>query len=974
MKITIKKLNSFILAVVVFFASVSVGGINTNAATHNHNFVSMPYFNDTTTGHILTCTTCGEASGEVTAHNMQASGDKLLVCSACSHTRIKAINVNDGSYAAIATRGLNDSGMYRYNLNGNTGMTNPTGSNAYGQNSFVIGKENGVFAAFEELSGTGVEGDPYIINDALTLYRVLASGGTNYSAPLYFKLGCDIDLGSKQWVDTDERFVGNSYISYKYKAWCGTLDGDGHTITGLYSSTDDIAAGFVPVLGNTGVIKNLHIKNANINTSNANGGKGVLVGIAVNGSQIIGCSAENSGSTALVGKAYGSVKNSYIITSGSSTYYNADGSTVAANQITGDAWYKGSDGMPRLLNRAASQSLADINGDGIATEYDAADIVALKNHLMWADGYEGVYGDVDKNGVTDITDLAVLQRYMAGDYSNITDGFWRNIELNKFSIYYTDNDNLDFARKLELYFKNGIGVDVQKKKSSAPAQYAIVLKKDTSLGTDYKISYDNQNALLTISGKSFTAVEQAVLDFIANSNYKISTVYATDSGTLPAEKQSVTIGGKQYYYAWGDEFNEGNMLGSNTTVNYGKWNVRDMGSDPTNGDGNSSTFRNLKFADDISLSELNEVKDGKLIMHRGVGYGERLEGKLTGYLTSTSAPAVYDSNDIATSGVLYTKHSMLFKRGYLEMQCTLPSDGYAFPAWWLMTNAGNNNPEIDRSLYSKVYSFNEDYDKAYYYSPDNYKTYKYKLPGATYEIDIFEIIQYPNVSKQYSWSGSYVAKPNKTHKLQYTLHKWYLHSKTVKGNNLPLKVHELDWTSNYKTNGFTQILDATHNGTKYVKNSGTLNCHTNNLNNGDVNANISLNGNKTSKYPRTAMDEAYSVDSNNQVDAKIGLLWDETQISQYVWFGNSTTPIINKIDISDLNYDGAKFDPEQYAYMLMENHLFTYNAGGNLPTALTSFGDCTMVVDYVRLYQLDGQRDIVTPETEAFNNPVNRFN
>ncbi len=979
----IKKLSCLMLSITLLVVTLS---INTNAASHTHNFVYMPYFNDIALGHILTCLTCGETSGEMAAHNMQASGKELLVCGMCGHTRVKAISVNDNSYVSLAARGENSSAMYGYNLKSGVGMIEAEGYNPYGQNSFVIGKEHAVFSDFEKLEGTGIESDPYIINDVMTLYKVLASGGTNYSVSLYFKLGCDIDLGNKQWLDLDEYWVGNAYIVYKYKAFNGTLDGNGHVITGLYSNTNDVAAGFIPVLGSNGVIKNLHIKNANVNTTNTNGGKGALVGISVNGSQIIGCSAENSGSGALVGKAYGSVKNSYAIaSSGVGTYYDADGNIVAANQITGDVWYKCADGAPRLINRATTESLADIDGDGVAVEYNAADIVALKNHLMWQDGYDDVYGDVDKNGKTDITDLAILQRYMVGDYNQITDGFWRNIELKKFSIYYTDNDNLDFAHKLELYFKNGIGITVAKKNTSVPAQYAIVLKTDSALTVDYKISYDNENAVLTISGKNFTAVEQAVLDFIANSNYKTSTVYVTDSGTLSKEKQSVTINGKQYYYAWGDEFNEGSVLGNNTTVNYGKWNVRDMGSDPTNGNGNNSTFRNLKFADDISLSELNEVKDGKLTMHRGVGYGARLEGKPTGYLTSTSKPAVYDANDIATSGVLYTKHSMLFKRGYLEMQCTLPSDGYSFPAWWLMFNAGNNNPEVDRSLYSKVYEFNEDYDKSFYYTPDNYKTYKYKLPGATYEIDIFEIIQNPNVVRKkdnwWSTSSYYVAEPNKTHKLQYTLHKWYTHSKTVKmaGNlYLPLKVYELDWKNLNKNTGFKQILDATYNGSRYVKSSNSsiniLGCHDNNMASGSVNANITTNGNKTDKYTRNDFDESYSVDVNNQVNAKIGLLWDETQITQYVWFGNSATPIINKIDIADLGYDNAGFDIEQYAYILMENHLFTHNGGSNLPTALTEFGDCTMVVDYVRLYQLDGQRDIVTPETEAFNNPVNRFN
>ncbi len=993
MKKFIKRFNCMCLAIVVFAVSLVVGGnykIMAQDGSHTHSYINQIYLSDAASGHIKTCTICGETSGDVAAHTLPSEstsgGLKTLKCTSCGYRFIYTAQNEDNPYFKEAINGeLLSNGRYaeKYvpNLSG-TGMTEikPTDTgNPFGLNAYIQGKDDGVFAQFADLAGSGTHDDPYIINDALTLYKVLASGGTNYKAQLYFKLGCDINLDSKQWVDIAERWIGNYYVAYKYLAWNGVLDGDGHIITGLYSNADDLGAGFVPAIGSNGVIKNLHFDSANV--KNSSGAAGVVAGIAMSGAQIINCSAENSGETALVGKIYGTIQNSYVITaSGSSTYYNAAGSAVTADQIdisqNSDIWYKGMGGTPRLLNRAKAETFADINGDGISADYSAADIVALKNHLMWVDGYENIYGDIDRNGITDITDLAILQRDMAGDYNQIIDGFWRNIELNKFGIYYTDNDNLDFARKLELYFKNNIGVSVAKQKATAPTQYAIVLKKDSTLNTDYTIVYDKANAVLTFTGKSFTAVEQAVLDFISKSDYNTSTVYQTSSGTLSTEKQSVTINGKQYYYAWGDEFSEGSVSNGNTTVNYGKWDVRDMGSDPTVGDGNNSTFRNLKFVDENGLAELNVVQNGKLTMHRGVGYGAAHVGENTGNLSGTGKPTTFDSNDIATSGVLYTRQSMLFKRGYLEMQCTLPSDGYSFPAWWLMFNAGNNNAEVSRSLYSKVYEKNEDYNYALYYTPDDYKTYKYKLPGATYEVDIFEIIQYPNVSGKYNWSSgyTYTAQPNKNHKLQYTIHKWYTHSKTVRGNNLPLKVYELDWASDYKTNGFTQILDATHNGTKYVQNWGSLICHTNNLADGAVNANISTNGNKTSKYSRTNLDETYTVDGNNQVNAKIGLLWDETQISQYVWFEGSTTPIINKIDIADLNYDNANFDPEQYAYMLMENHLFTHNGGSNLPTSLTDFADCTMVIDYVRLYQLDGQRDIVTPETEAFNNPVNRFN
>ena len=77
----------------------------------------------------------------------------------------------------------------------------------------------------------------------------------------------------------------------------------------------------------------------------------------------------------------------------------------------------------------------------------------------------------------------------------------------------------------------------------------------------------------------------------------------------------------------------------------------------------------------------------------------------------------------------------------------------------------------------------------------------------------------------------------------------------------------------------------------------------------------------------------------------------------------------------------------QYAYMLLDNCFYTSNAYGsanfdwssfkhNAEVGITPFTDVlsqesgdktTFDVEYVRVYQQDGRRDIVTPATEAFN-------
>lgn len=100
---------------------------------------------------------------------------------------------------------------------------------------------NGSIPTYSEpyWSGTGAEGDPYVIETADQLRALssrVVSDGVSYMG-VYFKLGEDIDLGG---IDSDgatvaaNKFtsIGNSSTSF-----CGSFDGDNHKIEGLYISS-----------------------------------------------------------------------------------------------------------------------------------------------------------------------------------------------------------------------------------------------------------------------------------------------------------------------------------------------------------------------------------------------------------------------------------------------------------------------------------------------------------------------------------------------------------------------------------------------------------------------------------------------------------------------------------------------------------------------------------------------------------------
>ncbi len=94
--------------------------------------------------------------------------------------------------------------------------------------------------ASASLSGTGEESDPYLIATAEDLAK-LAKDGTLAKGGKHFKLTANIDLSAHEWVP-----IGN---------FTGTLDGDGHKITGLKIGTKEAPATY----GDAGLIGNLNV-------------------------------------------------------------------------------------------------------------------------------------------------------------------------------------------------------------------------------------------------------------------------------------------------------------------------------------------------------------------------------------------------------------------------------------------------------------------------------------------------------------------------------------------------------------------------------------------------------------------------------------------------------------------------------------------------------------------------------------------
>ena len=109
-------------------------------------------------------------------------------------------------------------------------------------------------------SGSGTAESPYIITTASELARAVQQGAA--SNGVYYKLANDIVINSDLKNNPTNWFGASNYEAWKF---CGTFDGNGHTISGLYYSGNEPYAGLFPIINQNARIKNLGIENSVIN-------------------------------------------------------------------------------------------------------------------------------------------------------------------------------------------------------------------------------------------------------------------------------------------------------------------------------------------------------------------------------------------------------------------------------------------------------------------------------------------------------------------------------------------------------------------------------------------------------------------------------------------------------------------------------------------------------------------------------------
>lgn len=977
------------------------------------------------------------------------------------------------------------------NQNGGSGMNNVVTNEGY---------VAGTYGMYKEFLGSGTKDDPYIISNALDLARAIACGGKNQYSKLHYKLSCDINVGAS-WIN--ENTIAGKYV---YVPFEGTLDGDGHTIYNLVSIGEN--AGLIPTIVGGASIKNLHIRNSNI--IDTEGDEGAFFGkYQSDGNEtkvtIEGCSFESAGVEGgvdyLVGNFEAStIKNSYAINMANDAYryyesyqvadkenkYTVGGNNYRPNPENADfygeegvenpVWYKGGKGgcNPQLVNRAKAMTEIDISGYG-DNDYDSDDIVSLRQRLLGNPAFANVYGDVNRDGKTNLGDLAILKRQLVDTYNMYADGFWRNAALGNVVIYYGENDNYDFARKLELALEDAFGKDVKKvvvgnvgvsgitygnksengklyvhkndiytdgttyykfnedadgaitpvaldpeKDAAEIAKYEldgncqIVVGNVTgydnnTLGdNNYLISYDETKAAVWLQGGSFTAVEQATLDFISNSDPYNSKVYDADgvAQTLATEKVAKTVGGNTYYYAWGDEF-------TGDELELDNWRHAGMHSETSASE--DGKFENLEVAYADDMAKLYEVTtDDKLKIWRGYygagteagtwadGQGYQYLGTMADNIGTNEFYATVEDNDTyVTAGKIDSLNSVLAKQGYIEFNVKYPSDGNVFASLWMYgVRLNQTNAQISDGLYSKVLKLNNAaayadgngaglaWDGTTNKMDSRYpSTYKYQMPNASYEIDVVELMQAGTTPSENWWEGDQSNAVNTYRTADFTFHKYI--DGGVYNDNGTSKVKFINWDNVFATNSAQYFSVSSRRRTVSGYDTGvttdtfltdTVSKETYDAGGVYYNWNGGLKRNDTDKGTIFTGTQYEAATTDTMM--KVGVEWDTTAPKTMLFkFYIDGTEVGTVTEASYLE-DDEKFlenltqivsdasTANQYMYLLIDNSFYTSGDGRDTAKILTQeSGDTTvMEIDYVRIYQKDGRRDIVTPETEDFNN------
>ena len=302
--------------------------------------------------------------------------------------------------------------------------------------------------------GSGTAEDPYQIADGAQLAKLAqdVNGGNNY-AGTYFVLTADIELNdTKDWESWETTAPTNSWtpIGSNIHQFTGILDGDGHSISGIYiNNSEEDRQGLVGYLGVGGTIQNLGVKASYIKGGDRVGGLcGQITGIMTNcyntgnvaGTRYVGgvCGQKDSGT---VTNCYntGSVTGSNYI--GGVCGQNNSGTVTNCYYLTG----KANSGIGGGSGDAIEKTEAHFQSGEVAFLLQDGQVEQVWGQLIGTDLYpvlgepkvynnNGTYSNMVMEGgfylVSTADELRLFASMVNGGQTSINGRLTADIELN----------------------------------------------------------------------------------------------------------------------------------------------------------------------------------------------------------------------------------------------------------------------------------------------------------------------------------------------------------------------------------------------------------------------------------------------------------------------------------------------------------------------------------------------------------------
>lgn len=126
--------------------------------------------------------------------------------------------------------------------------------------------------------GKGTLNEPFLISNGSELAKMVNDG--NDTAGKFYKLTGDIylnDTSDSAWKDNNPR-AWYTRTDVSNIGFQGTLDGDSHTVSGIYYKGDERLLGLIPATTNGATVKNLHIADSHLESTSY--GIAALIGFA----------------------------------------------------------------------------------------------------------------------------------------------------------------------------------------------------------------------------------------------------------------------------------------------------------------------------------------------------------------------------------------------------------------------------------------------------------------------------------------------------------------------------------------------------------------------------------------------------------------------------------------------------------------------------------------------------------------------